>query len=71
MRKYRFLLGAVLCALCFVSCTDSSKYVNALPDDAAAVVAVNLEQMAAKAKFRVPTSWSTGLRRIRRKAGLT
>ena len=48
MRKYRFLLGAVLCALCFVSCTDSSKYVNALPDDAAAVVAVNLEQMAAK-----------------------
>ena len=30
------------------SCTDSGKYVNALPDDAAAVVSVNLRQMAVK-----------------------
>ena len=34
--------------LMLASCADGGKYVNALPEDAAAVVAVNLEQMAGK-----------------------
>lgn len=47
MHRNRFTL-LIAGAMALASCAGGGKYVNALPDDAAAVAAINLDQMARK-----------------------
>lgn len=48
MNRLSWFVAGCMLAFALPSCTDSSEYANALPDDAAAVVSVNLEQMVRK-----------------------
>lgn len=53
-----FIAFYSLLMLAFASCTDGNQYINALPEDAAAVVAVDLEQLASKSGIGESTTES-------------
>ena len=49
MRRYNVAIWVGIFMLLLASCTDGSKYVLALPDDAALVASVNLKTLSQKA----------------------